>query len=327
MAMKVVAGENMKRGDLFYVNPFEIEVREDLRGRIEAPLPEDIIDRAVSLLTHGQLQPVVCRRKPDNRLLLTAGFTRTAAARLIRDGFKDHDGKECKDENFMIQVKVSDANDKEAFLQNVVENAERNETSPIDDAHNQRKMREQHGMNDSEIKDLYRYKDPNKTGRLRKLLMLPDNVQKLIHRGKMTVQAGLDFLDLPADKQKDALEQAMKEDGSVEGSKIRDIVRDHHLSDAVPPGSGPNMTSANGKGPNTASANGTPANGVANGTPARSIPRSMKDVRKFFEGKRESTVDPGQKEYIDKLLNWLSGKITDKQFDNAFEKLTDYERE
>jgi ParB-like chromosome segregation protein Spo0J len=44
-----------------------------------------------------------------------------------------------------LKAKVVIVNDEEAFRRDVVENRERAETSPVDDAHNQRRLREDFG--------------------------------------------------------------------------------------------------------------------------------------------------------------------------------------
>lgn len=230
MAAKLNAGD-YKRGDLLFVDPFQVIVKEELRGRHKAPSEEQILQRALSMMTHGQIQPVDARKNADKQLVLNAGFTRTAAARLIRTGFVNPEtGVEMKDEAFMLQLKVVDANDQEAFERNIVENAHRNETTPIDDAHNQRRLRDQYGKTDAEITRLYGYSSPNKVGNLAKLLLLDEPAQNLVHEGNMSVKAALDLLDLPAEKQAEALALAMTENGKVSGAAITDAARDHALA-------------------------------------------------------------------------------------------------
>ena len=236
MAVTVNAGNDARRFDGWAVDPFEIIVKEDLRGRRKPPSDEQIIDMAVSMMEHGQREPVECRKVNDKRLQLNLGFTRTAAARLIRDGFEyinpvTGEVERRQDEQFMLKVVLSDSNDKDAFVHNIVENQHRNATSAIDDAHNQRRLRENYGYSDADITKLFRYKDPNKVGRLRRLLALPDSVQDLVHYEKLTVQAALDLLDLPPDEMETAISSATDEaTGNVVGSKVREIVREASLA-------------------------------------------------------------------------------------------------
>lgn len=260
MAVTINAGNDARRFDGWTVDPYEVIVKEDLRGRRKPPSDEQIVEMAVSMLDHGQREPVECRKVNDKRLQLNLGFTRTAAARLIRDGFDYTDpitGETThrKDEQFMLKVVLSDSNDKDAFVHNIVENQHRNATSAIDDAHNQRRLRENYGYSDAEITKLFRYKDPNKVGRLRRLLALPDSVQDLVHYEKLTVQAALDLLDLPTDEMDAALAAATDEStGNIVGTKVREIVREASLAKheaataAVVAPPAPAAPSANGTG-------------------------------------------------------------------------------
>ena len=125
MALKIDGGkEGVKRGDLYYVDPFAVIVREELRGRHTPPTDQDVVMRAMSMAEHGQLQPVEARRSDGNKLLLTMGFTRCAAARLIRDGFTGPDGKKHQDKEFRLQVKITDCNDETALMNIDVQKAQ-----------------------------------------------------------------------------------------------------------------------------------------------------------------------------------------------------------
>ncbi len=292
MAATINAGE-VRRGDLWFVDPFQIIVKEELRGRHTPPTEDAIIDMAVSMMDNGQQQPVQCRRLPDKRLQLSLGFTRTAAARLIRTGFTDPDGKERKDEEFMLQVKITDANDQQAFVNNVVENAHRNQTSPIDDAHNQHRLRETYGYTDAQITKLYRYRDDNKVGRLRRLLALPKEVQQMVHGGTMPVKAALELLDLPDDKRDEAIKAATNESGQVVAAKVTQQVREHILSDQ--------------EGQERAGHAGS--NGSTH--KPKHKPLVVAEVRKFYEGLAESE-DAALVEHAKIMLLWIKGQRSNK---------------
>lgn len=307
MAVKINVGEH-KRGDVFFVDPYQVGIKEGLRGRHKPPTDEQIVEMAMSLMDHGQRQAVEARKIEDNKLQLVLGFTRTAASRLIRDGFTDTEGEKRQNPEFMLKVMLTDANDKAAFLNNVVENAHRNQTSPIDDAFNQHILRDQHGMTDAEITRLYRYKDTNKVGRLRRLLSLPTEVQDLVHTEALTVQAAIDLLDLPDDARAEAIKAATDTSGVITGSKVREIVREHVLRDEESKG---------GSGGAGGGSNGE-------GTGRKFKARSMRDMRTWLQQER---IDPGQKKFAKTLLDWLAGKRTNATLDKAFDELTDYERE
>lgn len=310
MSMKIDVGpDGARRADLFWVDPFAIQVLDDLRGRRRPPGDGEIVAMATSLLDHTQLQPVNARRIEGNRLLLTAGFTRTAAARLIRTGFTDANGMVRKDEKFRIQVRVVDCNEQAAFVGNVIENCRRNATSPVDDAHNQQRMRDRYGMGDKEIAELYGDGGVARVSRLKGLLRLSDAQQKLVHDGAMSVDAALATLDLPEEDRATAFDEAAA--GSrVTGARVRRQVRDHHLRDEPD--------------------EGHPADGQPM-APATAVPKralTAKEVREFFEGLSKATdvadeaawAKPIQK-FAKDALAWLAGTRSDKALIKALNRL------
>lgn len=321
MALKINAGENVKRGDIFFVDPFQVIVKEELRGRHKPPTEKAIIDMACSLMDNGQRQAVECRKLKDNRLQLNLGFTRTAAARLIRNGFTDPDGNERKDEEFMLKVMISDANDEVAFINNVVENAHRNQTSPIDDAHNQHKLRDQLGKTDAEIMRLYRYRDENKVARLRRLLSLPTWIQDLVHEYSITegetglpVKGALDLLDLPEDQWEEAIKSSMGENGRVVAAKLTAHVREHNLEKAESNGDG------NGEGgglPEHVLRDKPGEEQAGSGTPTpdpkKYHARVLSDLRKMFEF-FGSTDDAKLKEFGKLHAKFIKGHVSDRYY-------------
>lgn len=329
MAIKIDAGDDVKRADYFFVDPNQIIVKEELRGRHTPPTEQEILNMAVSISTHGQRQPVECRRTADSKLLLTLGFTRTAAVRLIRAGFdyvdpNDGTTKHVHDPEMKLKVVLSDANDQTAFINNIVENAHRNNTSPIDDAFNQKKLRESYGLSDAEITTLYQYTDLTKVGRLRKLLGLSNPIQLLIHRGDMSVQAGLDLLDLPEDKQQEAVAAATTAKGTVKGSEVRSIVRDHILNDdsrpAQPASTGKNRKRRGGNEP-------------------AAKPRSMRELRLFLKAVADNdaakigggvsastTIDDAHGVFAKHMLQFLAGRRGNKALLSALDEHLDSER-
>lgn len=314
MALRISAGDDVKRGDVFFIDPAQVIVKNELRGRSRPPAPDAIIRRAINMLEVGQLQPVEARRVEQNHLMLNLGFTRTAAARLIREGF-DHEGVHYGDPQFMLQVRVVDCNDEQAFIRNVVENAQRDQTSPIDDAMNQQRLRE-YGKNDVEIAKLYGYgsngkPSSSKVSRLRKLLQLSKEQQEMVHEGTLSVQAALDLLELPTEKRDEAIKAAKEASVTeghgkeISGSQVRAVVRDHILHD-------------DNKAPTPA----TPGDTAED--PKGAKPRTMREIRKFLETTmRGEDADPAVARFCQDTLRWLNGKTTDKAMSNAIGRLLD----
>ena len=137
MAMHLNAGE-IGRADLFLILPENIVVNKADNGRAIPHSQEEIEALAHSIIDHGQQQPVVVRRIEDKKVALVSGYGRYKAVRHINAVLRP-------DVPVKLQCKVVDCNPEEAFVRNIVENNERAATTPVDDAHNQRRLREEFG--------------------------------------------------------------------------------------------------------------------------------------------------------------------------------------
>jgi len=301
MAVKFNAG-TVRRGDLFFVDPTQIIVREELRGRKFAPDAEKIIEMAMSIFDAGQRQPIECRKVEDKRLQVTAGFTRTNAVRLIREGFVGTDDVNRHDPEYMIQVKFVDCNEEVALTNNIIENAHRNETSDIDDAHNQNRLREMYGYTETRIASLYRYKSTVKVGRLRQLLSLSEQEQRLVHEGKLPTSGAIDLLALSSEKRTEVIETLKNEDGKINGSSVADQVREHILADAESKINSDSVQSQL--------------------EPVKSVARNMRNIRTFFENvKNDEGKDVSVRRFATDMLKWVAGKSSDKSMENALTRL------
>lgn len=312
MARKFNLEEQPRRGDVFFFKPEDILVREVNRGRKYQPTPERVLARAESMMDYGQEQPVTCRIENGGPVLIL-GFTRSNAARLIRQGFTDSEGNFRQDPDFVLQSKIVQCDDKEAFVHNIVENAHRDETSPIDDAWNQERLRTQYGYNNAEIARVYRYNDVQKVYRNEKLLELPEELQQKVHFKQLTVNAAIDYLNAPVDQRDEILKQALKEDGSVDGSALRNAAREAILSG--------NILNDDDLDEIAEESDASSTQKRRNRSP-KAPSRSMRDVRKFFEAMKESEDnDPALKDFAKSMLTWVKGKKTDKALNNAFNRL------
>jgi ParB/RepB/Spo0J family partition protein len=279
MAMKLNAGET-GRQDLFSIFPENIVVIPGENGRKEPHSQEEIESLARSILEYTQLEPVVVRRIEDHKVQLVAGYGRYAAVKYINTALQP--GNPVK-----LQCKVVDLNPEEAFVRNLVENIERAATTPIDDAHNQRRLREQYGWSEAKIADFYK-KSVAFISQLRKTLVLPTEIQQGVAQGNIPL-AALDLAELPAHEQQKAVAEATNpETGKVVAEAIRKRVR------------GKKIEAGGGKA------------------------RSSKEVRTFFEeltGPAEAEAE-AIRGLSQAMVLFLSGKITDKQMTNALEKFT-----
>jgi ParB-like chromosome segregation protein Spo0J len=339
-------GTDWKRGDMFYVDPAIIVVREDLRGRRYPPTGEDIARRAVSFFRYGQLQACEVRLTTEgttkNVPVLNSGFTRCAAARLLREGFTVPEGFDeettsgavamqvspvkagdfIQKEDFQLQIRHVKCNDEEALVRNIVENNERNDTSDVDDAHNQERLRRDCGFSNADVARLYGYGSggQNKVSRFSRLLELPEAIQLRVHHREIPTQAAIDLLDSgrPKKEWEKLLEAATNDKGRVVATKLNDVVRDEHLADF---GDGDELAAAAENGDHPALANPT-ATAPAADNPIRVKPRTTANLRKLVEsvcGGEWDNIDPATVKLFQKIKVWLSGRCKDGTLLNAFD--------
>jgi ParB/RepB/Spo0J family partition protein len=282
--MKIVAGD-VARQDMISVFPENVIVVPEENGRLIPATEEEVKLKAQKVATlaesikkDGQKQPVLVRRVEGNKIQLVAGYTRHAAITLLNT--------QQPDDPLRIQCKVVDMSPEEAFVSNLIENLQRDDTTPMDDAHNQRRLRDQYGWSEQKIADFYK-NSVAYIGQLRKTLQLPEAIQQGVQAKTVPLQAALDLTELPAAEAVTVVAAATNpETGKVDATKVRQHVRNKRIEA--------------GKGQGKA--------------------RSMKEVRTFFE----ETTGPGEaegvRELAKKVLSFIEGKITDQQMTNALNK-------
>jgi hypothetical protein len=308
MAMQIKTDTPLRRGgDLWMVDPRDVFISEENRGRKYAPEPEEIIKLAMSMHDEGQRLPCEARRRSDKRLELVSGFTRACAARLIihRDeegnetGFIGNDGTHRYDPEFRLKVLVSDCNSQQALIRNIVENSHRSECSIVDDAYNHAKLRDKYGYSDEQIATLYGIK-PAKVRQLAEILTLSDEQQRLIHKGSLSLSAALDLAKLPEAEQQQAVAAATKaETGRVNGAVIRAQVREHHLRDATPP---PEATDEESDAD-------------------KSVALSLKEIKAYWRHQQENSNSEPVRTFADTVLKFYAGKKTVRQMNNGINRL------
>jgi ParB family transcriptional regulator, chromosome partitioning protein len=273
MSMKLNAGD-VVRQDEFLIDPQEILVDDALNGRWQPHDDEAVENMVKSFSEEGQLQAVQVRRIHDNKVQLVLGYRRYNAARLYNERHADSPMK--------LKCKVVIVNDEEAFRRNIAENRERAECSPVDDAHNQRRLREGFGWTDAKIAEFYHVSAPY-VGVLKKLLTLPSDVQKLVHERRLSVQAATGLADLPAEEQKQILAANLTE--GLTSQNVVKHVRDKKID--------------KGKGQS----------------------RSLAEVRAFLEGLSGPAEATPLKEFVEDLLKFFQGKIKDETMEKRLRKL------
>ena len=207
--------EQVGRSDIHSINPFDIIVEEEWRGRYMAPSEADIKRLARSFAEKGQLQNVCVRALPDKSIKAVSGFTRIAAARLLRVGFEDAEGNRIQDETFKVKfVVTTDADDLAALVNNSTENVMRNDLSPADRAFSALRLKE-NGYKQKDIADLFNIDEPA-VSRLIKLTTLPDVALDMLHSGRMKQAAAMRLFDVEEEDREAAVRAATAEgDGDI----------------------------------------------------------------------------------------------------------------
>ncbi len=225
MAMKISTENKADRQDTFHIVPSDIKKGRNARMIPSANYKQNVIDRAVSIAEKGQIQPAEAYRNEDNTLTLSLGFTRYDAVDLLRAGFEEA-GKFYHDPDAKLWVKVIDSDSDSAFIRGIIENLERDDTTDLQEALAQSELRTTQGMTDTQIAKLYGATNTNRVAALQKLISLPDNVQQLVHTGKLALYSALDTLKLSEDERTAVIDGSTNPKGRVEGQVLRKLIRD-----------------------------------------------------------------------------------------------------
>jgi ParB family chromosome partitioning protein len=126
---------------------------------------------AESIATVGVLQPVVVRRHPEGGYVLVAGERRWRAARKAGIG--------------KIPAMIREGDDSESLTEALVENLQRTDLSPLEEAAAYRQLLEDFGMTHDEVGRRVGKSRATVTNTLR-LLSLPASVQGMLERGEIS---------------------------------------------------------------------------------------------------------------------------------------------
>lgn len=194
MAHKLHPDLKVSRKDQLGIDPADLIVDREKRGREFPPEKDAIVAMAESIKTHGQIQPCPVRVTHDRYLSLEAGFTRWEAFMYLNEGITDPAARR------QIRVVIVAGNDQEMFLTNLAENRDRNGTTEIDDAGNARRLERDFGKTDDEIRLIFsnerdaegkpKLRSAQWLAGLRELLTLTREQQEAIHRGHISSKLG-----------------------------------------------------------------------------------------------------------------------------------------
>ncbi len=160
---------------------------------------ESLEELADSIRQFGVLQPILVR-KTGATFEIVAGERRWRAARLA--GLKE------------IPAIVKDFSEKEAAEIAIIENIQREDLNPLEEARAYRTLMEEFGLTQEEIAGRVSRSRPSIANALR-LLQLDESVQKLLETGELTAGHARALVTLPSPLQKQAAEQIVGNSLSV----------------------------------------------------------------------------------------------------------------
>lgn len=131
----------------------------------------ELQDLASSIRQHGVVQPVVVRTTGTNRFEIIAGERRWRAAQLA--GFVD------------IPVIVRDVDDRTALEIAIVENVQRADLNPLEEALGYEQLIHDHGYTQNDLGDIVGKSRSHVANSLR-LLKLPDTVKDMLAEGSLS---------------------------------------------------------------------------------------------------------------------------------------------
>lgn len=165
------------------------------RKRFEDEALQDLSD---SIRIHGIIQPLAVRRLSSGYYQIIAGERRWRAAKLA--GLKE------------VPAVVVEADDRKAAELAMIENLQREDLNPIEEANGYRVLMADFGMNQEEVATRVG-KSRSAVANASRLLALPDAVQALLEEGKLSAGHARTLLSLPEAGQQRNLAQRVVEEG------------------------------------------------------------------------------------------------------------------
>ncbi len=159
-------------------NPHQPRVRFD-HGELE--------DLVSSIQEHGILQPIVVTEKPDGRYELIMGERRLRASKIAEL------------EEIPAVVRTADAREKMELA--IIENVQRSDLNPVEEARAYLRLQEEFGLTQDEVGKRVGKSRPQVANIIR-LLQLPDEIQKALIEKKISASNARTLLSLPTEEER-----------------------------------------------------------------------------------------------------------------------------
>lgn len=162
---------------------------------------DSIADLADSIRTHGIIQPLTVRRLSSGYYQIIAGERRWRAAKLA--GLSE------------VPAVIIEADDRTVMELGLIENLQREDLNPIEEASGYRTLMEEYGLTQEEVSQRVGKSRPAVANALR-LLALPDAVHLLLEKGKLSAGHARAILAVPGGElQKRLAQKVVAEELSV----------------------------------------------------------------------------------------------------------------
>lgn len=157
---------------------------------------EELEELSASIAKDGLLQPILVRPVGASRYQIIAGERRWQACRLA--GLAT------------VPVRVKEADDDQTLELALVENLQRSDLNPIEEAYGYRRMMERQGMTQAEVAQAMS-KGRSTIANALRLLELPEEAQQLLFEEKITAGHARAILSIPSKEGRDKLTKKLLE--------------------------------------------------------------------------------------------------------------------
>ena len=158
--------------------------REQPRKQFDEEALSELSD---SIAQHGVLQPLLVRPMPDGGYQLVAGERRWTASRMA--GLTE------------VPVVIRDLTDAQVAELALVENLQRENLNPLEEANGYKELSDKFGYTQEKISEIVGKSRPSIANALR-LLNLPEDVQEMVSNGSLSMGHARAILSLEDDKMK-----------------------------------------------------------------------------------------------------------------------------
>ena len=167
--------------------------------------PDALADLEDSIRQHGIIQPLTVRKLQSGYYQIIAGERRWRAARMA--GLRQ------------VPVVVIEADDRKAMELAMIENLQREDLNPMEEAEGYRTLMEQYGLTQEETSQRVG-KSRSAVANALRLLHLSDEVRVLVEEGKLSGGHARALVPLTAELQKKAAAAIIKDDLSVRQTEL-----------------------------------------------------------------------------------------------------------